>query len=316
MRTNNAILLLHVGGITMQLNRLFEIVYIMLDKRHITAKELAERFEVSVRTIYRDLDVLSSAGIPIYTLQGTGGGIYIYDDYRFNQSILTKEEQKQVLIALQSMSSTQQLENSSLLTKLNALFQIKNNDWVEIDFSRWGRHTRDKKYFSMLKDAIITGHIVTMSYINTSSKQSTRKVVPIKLIYKAKSWYLQGFDMDIKEYRIFKVSRIITLAVTDEIYDKELPNIPDIHASSHEESLITVKFKCLESVGYRLYDEFTLEDITRTEDGSFIVETTLPNDNWIYSYLLSLGSSVEILEPQSVKENIIKEIVKINKIYK
>lgn len=297
----------------MQMNRLFEIVYIMLDKRHITAKELAEHFEVSVRTIYRDLDVLSSAGIPIYTMQGTGGGIYIYDNYRFNQSILTKEEQKQILIALQSMESTQQFDNSSLLIKLNGLFQIKNYDWIEIDLSRWGMHTRDKEYFSILKDAIIAGTIIQITYINALSKESIRKIVPIKLVYKSKAWYLQGVDLSLQEHRTFKITRIIELKATNEKYNQELPKIPESYDATA--SFVTIKFICDKSVGYRLYDEFVTEDITRNEDGSYVVETTLPNDRWLCGYLLSFGSSIEVVYPQSIKDALIQEIHKINKKY-
>ncbi len=119
----------------MQNNRLFRILYYILERGKVTATELAEKFEVSIRTIYRDVDSLSSAGIPIYTMQGKGGGIEIAKDYVLRKSLLTAEEKEQIMTALQGLDSTSQLYQSDLLTKLSALFQIKNPNWIEIDFN-------------------------------------------------------------------------------------------------------------------------------------------------------------------------------------
>lgn len=112
-------------GVTMQNNRLFRILYYILERGKVTATELAEKFEVSVRTIYRDVDSLSSVGIPIYTTQGKGGGIEIAEDYVLRKSLLTAEEKEQIMAALQGLNSTSQLYQSDLLTKLSALFKSK-----------------------------------------------------------------------------------------------------------------------------------------------------------------------------------------------
>ena len=125
----------------MQMNRLFKIVYYLLENGKSTAPELAEKFEVSIRTIYRDLDTISAAGIPVYAAQGKGGGISLLDDYILEKSLFSKEEKEQILMALQGISSTKGTSADELLSKLSALFQIKNTDWIEVDFSEWVKNS-------------------------------------------------------------------------------------------------------------------------------------------------------------------------------
>lgn len=119
----------------MKENRYFQMIYLLLEKGNMTAPELAEYFEVSVRTIYRDIDILSSAGIPVYTAQGKGGGIFIQDNFVLNKSLLSDEEQKQILMALQSTQILEEENTNILLSKLSSVFQKQNISWLEIDFS-------------------------------------------------------------------------------------------------------------------------------------------------------------------------------------
>ncbi len=124
----------------MQINRFFEIVYILLEKKSVTAQELAERFEVSTRTIYRDIELLSGAGIPIYTVQGKGGGISLLDNFVLDKAIITEEEQEQILLALSSLSETQQKDVGNIFSKLCGLFNKSGTDWIEIDFGYWNNN--------------------------------------------------------------------------------------------------------------------------------------------------------------------------------
>ena len=121
----------------MRESRLFRIVYYLLQNGKATAPELAQKFEVSIRTIYRDIDAISSTGIPIYATQGKGGGIFILNDYTLDKSLLSEQEQEQMLTALQGMTATTGKNANELLTKLSGLFQIKSANWIEVDFSDW-----------------------------------------------------------------------------------------------------------------------------------------------------------------------------------
>lgn len=119
-------------------SRLFKIVYYLLDKGHATAPELAEKFEVSVRTIYRDIDALSGAGIPIYAETGRNGGIYLMKDFVLDKVVLSEEEKEEILTALQSINTIQNIDGSQIIQKLSAMFHLNIENWIEVDFSRWG----------------------------------------------------------------------------------------------------------------------------------------------------------------------------------
>ncbi|MBU3110021.1 helix-turn-helix transcriptional regulator [Clostridium lacusfryxellense] len=123
----------------MQINRLFGIIYILLDRKVVTAKELAKHFEVSSRTIYRDVDTLSSAGIPIYATQGKNGGITLLENFVLNKSVLSENEQNEILVALQSLTATGYPSIDITLSKLSSLFKKGDNNWIEVDFTNWGR---------------------------------------------------------------------------------------------------------------------------------------------------------------------------------
>lgn len=140
------------GGDKVQESRLFRILYYLLDKGHATAPELAEKFEVSVRTIYRDVDAISSAGIPIYVTTGRNGGIRFLDDHVLNKSFFSDSEKLEILSSLQSLSAVQYPEVDTVLKKLGAIFQIGLTDWIDVDFSRWGSVAEsENRLFRQLK---------------------------------------------------------------------------------------------------------------------------------------------------------------------
>ena len=157
-------------------SRLFRIVYVLLERDNVTAKELAEQFEVSVRTIYRDVDRLSSAGIPIYTMQGRDGGIRLTEDFVLNSSLLNQSEKEQLLVALQGLGVTGLLHENELLTKLSALFKLNQPSW-----------SNSKKYeelFQNLKNAIISKQVISFSYVSNKEECTQRQVKPVRLLFK------------------------------------------------------------------------------------------------------------------------------------
>ena len=133
----------------MKNDRLFQILYLLLEKGTITAPELSRALEVSVRTIYRDIDALSLAGVPVYATQGKNGGVSLLPNYAFDKALLTDEEQNQILYAIQSLRAVDQPVDA-LLSKLGGLFQKQNASWIEVDFSRWGMGSTDNARFERL----------------------------------------------------------------------------------------------------------------------------------------------------------------------
>ena len=300
----------------MQINRLFEIVYILMNKKIATASELAAHFEVSKRTILRDIDALSVAGIPIYTMQGKGGGIAIHDSYVLNKAVISKDEQNQILFALQSMSATGHIDTEKTLGRLRNLFAKQDTDWIEVDFSRWGDSGADKIKFEALKNAIINKQAVQFNYSASSGETLMRKVYPLKLAFKAKSWYLQAFCLYKNDYRTFKVNRMGTVDILAGNFDNQKFTAPHLEDTSFPDlPFVNVKLCFAPAAAYRVYDEFDDLDIIKNNDGSCLVYMCLPEDNWLYSYILSFGALVEVLEPQHVREEILRQIEKIKNIY-
>lgn len=288
----------------MQINRLFEIVYILLNKKSITAKELSEHFEVSQRTIYRDIDTLCECGIPIYTSKGKGGGIGLLDSFILNKSILSEDEQNEILCALKSLQATNYKDNNSVLSKLSNLFGTTNTNWIEIDFSGWNPNSEEN--FSLLKHAILNTKVVSFDYYSSYGEKTTRSVEPLQLWFKDKNWYLKAFCKLKESYRIFRLSRIKNLFISDETFIRKLPEI-QLESRSLEKNhdIVNLKLNINSSQSYRVYDEFDYDQITVNDDNTFTVSASYPQGEWIYSYILSFGPDATVLEPEYVR-NIIK----------
>ncbi len=300
----------------MQIGRLFEIVYLLMEKKRVTAAELAERFEVSKRTVLRDVDTLTTAGIPIYTVQGKGGGISLLDNYVLNKTLITEDEQNQILFALQGISATGQTEPDGILRKLKSLFEKSGSDWIEVDFSRWGNSTADKLKFETLKSALIKGNALSFAYSNSYGKTSDRSAYPLKLVFKSTSWYLQGFCLTKNDYRTFKINRMRNVKLLEVTFDKNEYNPPEIEAMEYNSpEIYDVKLYFPPEMAYRVYDEFNERDIEKKEDGSIIVYISLPDDSWAYDFILSFGAAVEILEPQYMREKFLRHLEKIKNKY-
>ncbi|PNV59752.1 YafY family transcriptional regulator [Clostridium sp. chh4-2] len=295
----------------MQINRLFEIVYILLNQKMTTAKELADYFEVSRRTILRDIETLSQSGIPVYTTPGKGGGISILDNFILNKAAISDEEQNHILFALQSLGSTEHIEVTDIISKLQVLFDKMDTNWIEVDFSRWGNTKPDKEKFETLKSAIIKKLAVSFTYPNSCGEITARTAYPLKLVFKSKAWYLQAYCCLREDYRTFKINRILSLNVlTDSFAGQDLVP-PPVVLYSLPSGLVHLTLNFSSSAAYRVYDEFDMQNVTQNSDGSYTVTVDLPDDSWLYSFLLSFGSSVKIIEPQFVKENLIKEVEKL-----
>ncbi len=281
----------------MQESRLFKIIYHLLDKGKATALELAEKFEVSVRTIYRDIDALSEAGIPIYTETGRNGGIHLMNDFVLDKAVLSEEEKQEILLALQSMNITK--DNSEILQKLSAVFHLNSENWLEIDFSRWGNQGRDNDKFNLLKSAIIHRKCVKITYAGSNEKVTERIVQPMKILYKSMAWYLKAYCTLKQDYRVFKLNRIIDLEVLSDSFPHQV--FPELEKDLKQiYKKIVLRFS--KEAAYRVYDEFDMTQIEIQTNGDFIVSAQMPEDTWLIGYLLTFGTQVDILEPAYLKE--------------
>ena len=298
----------------MQTSRLFEIIYFLLNKKNVTAGELAAHFGVSRRTICRDIDALCLAGIPIYTERGKGGGIRLLPDFVLNKSILSEQEQNEVLSALQALSNIKACDGDQTLRKLSAIFNKTTSNWLEVDFSDW--HQEDS-YFNDCKIAIIERRIARFDYYNSYGEKTFRRVEPIQLWFKSKSWYLKGFCLSKQGMRLYKLSRIRNLLVTGEHFPERdfLAAADDPLGHWGEQQALTLKLRIEAEMTYRVYDDFHESHVERQPDGSFIVRVTFPEDNWVYGFLLSYGKYMEVLEPERIRRLLQEETQNILRKY-
>ena len=288
-------------------SRLFKILYYLLDKGTVTAPELAKKFEVSVRTIYRDIDMLSGAGIPVYTTTGHGGGIHLLDNFVLKKSLLSEQEMQDILIGVQSLSAVQYPDTDGVMSKLKATFQIAESDWIEIDFSRWGSIVeKEKQYFEMLKRSILGRQEIQFLYYNSLGEVSQRRCQPLKMVYKDKAWYLYAYCLKRNDYRLFRISRIKELLVTDQ-YFKSYSEMKESVFPLMEEmgKPITIELSFPKEVSYRVYDTFE-DDVIKWNGQEIRVNVTLPETEWLYSFIMSFGNQISILYPISLKEKIIE----------
>lgn len=290
----------------MKINRLFQIVYILLERKTITAKELADKFEVSTRTIYRDIEVLSSSKIPIYANKGKGGGINLLDDFVLDKSILSEEEQNQILFSLQSLQKLNINNEKKLLEKMSMLFNKSSKNWIEVDFSNWGIDNCQNNKFNSIKDAILNKKIIEFKYYNSRREESVRQVEPLQVWFKNKSWYIKAYCRIKQDYRIFKIARIKDIKILEENFERELPKET---STNYQVKIIPLELEIKKEMSYRVYDEFEKENISKKENGDFIIKVEYPENDWVYGYILSFGEHIKVISPEYAK-NIIREKLK------
>jgi len=293
-------------------NRLFEIVYILMQKRKVTAKELAERFEVSTRTIYRDIEIISCANIPVYMTKGKEGGIGLLDGYVFNKAILSNEEQDQILFALSSLDKMNVQDEKDILDKMSLFFNKDVNDWIRIDFSSWGKDNKQKERFQLIKSAILNRQLIEISYYNSKSQKSQRIVEPLQIWFKDKSWYLMSYCRVKNDYRVFKITRIRKVKLLEEKFERRLPK------ENHREikiETITLQLEIDKTMAYRVYDEFEDEEITLNQNGNFIINVEYPKNDWVYGYILSYGKYIKVISPVHIKDIMKKKLEEMLKNY-
>lgn len=242
------------------------------------------------------------------------------DTFVLDKSLLTAEEQKEILSALETMKPFTENHTEKLLMKLKGIFSSPEarTDWLEVDFSRWGKKTGDTEKFNLLKSCILKRQPVAFVYSGTSGKTENRQAYPLKLVFKKNTWYLQGFCPDKNDYRTFKLNRLRELSVLPGNFeDKYRPPlldtpeyVPENPATNPADTtmqnppvpVISLTLQFSPEVAYRVYDEFEPEEIKRNDDGSFTVEVSYPETDWVYGYILSFGSTVTVISPRKAAE--------------
>lgn len=294
----------------MQINRLFEIVYILLEKEKVTARELAERFEVSTRTVYRDVEALSGAGIPIYMSKGKGGGVSLLPGFTLDKAVITEGEKAEILSALKALDAVRPEEKTTAFQKMGSLLGESDYDWIEVDFGKWYDQNAAQLLFQEVKKAVIEKRVVRFSYANAKGQISEREAEPLKLCFKGEAWYLYAWCRQHGEERFFKLNRIRKLELTEKTFGRTCKDsVLKRQQQNYQTERIHLKLKIAKEAAFRVYEEFESYEVLA--DGSFLAEMDFPAGEWVFYYLTSFGKALEVLEPEEVREKLKKELEKI-----
>ena len=305
----------------MQIDQLFELVYVLIDKKQVTAKEMAERFGVSTRTIYRWVDALSVSGVPIYSQNGRGGGIAISEKYALDTKVLSEEERLAIVSSVKALNSLSGNPASVVNANIKAAEKIsglveKDTDWLEVDFAPWSPEGSSvRQVFGTLRDCILQKKQVVFDYYSGDGRMERRTVHPWKLIYKGQAWYLQGWCTTRKAERFFKLTRMQNLDMTGRNANITHITTPQ-KFPEYKSKLLTIKAKVYPQKISYLLDTFICSEVVPHKDGSITTTFTVPEQDWIYELLLSFGPNMKIISPKQVKEKILQIAKDVQKIYK
>ncbi|CAM4069715.1 helix-turn-helix transcriptional regulator [Lederbergia lenta] len=292
----------------MRLDRLLAMTMILINRKRVRAQELAEMFAVSIRTIYRDIDTLSQAGIPVITYQGTNGGIGLVEGYRLDKSVLTEEELHAISSALKSVSTSfDDIHTTKVIEKIKNISGNPSPETFFVDFSPWGGNPQLKDKITLIKAAIHSSLCIQFTYTNSGRVETIRKIEPHTIVLKGQSWYIYGFCLLRNQFRLFKISRIKELVMSEKEFERrevQLENSPWDKEWYHPEKTVTLKIRFDHTFKPTMEEIFSPERFVCFKDGICQIEIEMPEDNWMYGFLLSFMDEIEVMGPGHVRQKL------------
>lgn len=308
----------------MKVDRLVSIIMILLEKKRIGAQELADRFEVSPRTIYRDIDAINMAGIPIRSTTGVGGGFEIMPEYKMDKRVFSTAELSALLMGLTSLSGMVRGEELlSALAKVRSFLPADKAKSIEgkanqicIDLSPWMGNRNIQPYLQTIQTALQENQLLSFTYVDGHGNQTQRTVEPYQLVLKGSHWYFQGYCHERKDYRLFRLSRISTLQMTEETFAPREYRKPVLDYSEALKAMQTrIKLRIHKSIMDRVLDFCAFEDFTPDGEEHYIVDYPFIENDYYYDMLLSFGSKCECLEPTHIREEVKRRIQVMAAVY-
>ncbi len=308
----------------MKVKRLIGIVFYLLSKKLVSSRELAEHFDVSVRTILRDMDYLSEAGIPIVSEMGKDGGFGIMDTYKLDARLVDNEDLFYIMTSLESISSTytdERLESTiiklkGLLSDQSTLIQEKK-ERLRFDFSSLKVKDDDNSKMESLSQAIDNSKVISFDYTNFKGAKTSRIVEPHMIMFKWYSWYLYSFCTLREEFRVFRVSRMSELKLLDKKFHRK---DFDVNALDKDYQIKTTNISTHIVLKFDMEMKYIVDDYFKEwkkeyTDNAIIVHFIVPIDNWFFGMVMSYGDSVEIIEPAYLRDELSQRLDKIKNIY-
>ena len=288
----------------MKIDRLIGILSVLLQEERVTAPKLAEKFEVSRRTINRDIEDLCKAGIPIRTEQGAGGGICIMDGYRMDRTLLTSKDMQVILAGLRSLDSVSGSHYYSQLMekiKTGSSGFVSGRDSILIDLSSWYKNSLAPK-IEMIQAAIEERRLFSFLYYSPRG-ESRRKIEPYYLIFKWSSWYVWGWCCEREDFRLFKLGRMTNLSVGGG-FEKRVVPFPDLSAARLFPCKYQVKARVAPEYKWRLVEDYGPDSFSAEPDGSLLFSGGFADKVSVITWIISFGAGAELLEPEELRADV------------
>jgi len=308
----------------MKIDRLISIIIILLEKERIGAQELADMFEVSPRTIYRDIDAINMAGIPVRGASGVGGGFEIMQEYKIDKKVFSTADLSALLMGLSSLSNIvrgDELVNA--LAKVKSFIpadrakdiELKANQ-IYIDLSPWMGNRNIQPYLEIIKTALQENKLLSFEYITHRGNKTTRSAEPYQLVLKSSHWYLQGYCHKRNDFRLFRLSRMSNLQIQEEFftprdYQKPQLDFSDFLATMQAKIIIRIH----KSVMDRVLDYCAYEHFSPDGDEHYIVSFPFIENEYYYNILFSFGDKCECIEPLHIRSEMKRRIYNIATLY-
>ncbi len=309
----------------MRIDRLLEITIYLLNRKKVSASELAKKFEVSVRTIQRDIDSLCLAGIPIYATHGASGGYGIIDTYRLDKQIINNEDFYFIITALKSLCTAYNNKKiTKTLEKIESIISRDNNrtydnDELMIDFTAFQESKGMKENFSAIDNSIKNRKLITFDYTTGGHQQTNRTVEPMTIVFKWHSWYLLAYCKLRSDFRIFSIPRIRNIEISNRSFKRRSVNPvkffkPD--KNDPKDNMIRVKLLFDSQILVAMESYFPQGTITKYNDNYFLMEAILPRREhpW-FGLIMTFGEKIKILEPEEIKHKLLSKASEIIKLY-
>ncbi|MCI3927081.1 YafY family transcriptional regulator [Paenibacillus sp. TRM 82003] len=302
----------------MKLERLISIIYKLLNHDVITASALAEEFQVSPRTIYRDIDAICAAGFPVISHQGYKGGFGMIEGYKMDKSLLGKYDVDALITVLKGLSTVFEDERvQGTIDRLQTIEPERRRPSLEVDFET---RRADPEALRLLRAGIAGRNVVRFEYVNAKNERTTREIEPIRLQFKFGNWYIHGYCRSREEHREFRLSRMMEVSLKQEIFQPRPETAADDEASneSWREQVEDVVFRVRPEALAEALDLFQQVDKQFLPDGSLLVRIPMYqplNAGWLTSLLLGFGSGAEVLEPPALRNHLRRRLQDALKLY-
>ncbi|MCO6018361.1 YafY family transcriptional regulator [Carnobacterium divergens] len=308
----------------MKVERLISIIMVLLDKERISAQTLADRFEVSLRTIYRDIDAINMAGIPVRSISGVGGGIEIMPNYKMDRKTFSTNDLSAILMGLSNISNMMQSkELSNALAKVKSFIpansakdiELKANQ-IYIDLSPWMGGRDAQNYLEMIKKALHEKNNLSFDYADRYGNKTTRLVEPYQLVMKNSHWYVHGYCLKRNDFRLFRLFRMSNLQLEDTFFTPRDFEKPQLDFTDEVATMVeTIQIRIHQSVMDRVLDFCAYEEFSPDGDDHYMVNFPFIENDYYYTILFSFGNKCECLEPQHIRTEMKRRVNELATMY-